>query len=235
MTVLSLHSRRNGHIRTLKLAPVLIALCVGSFQGHAQEIGRLYATRPPPGYAFVRVVTATDWKSGPRIQLDSTDLQIGDNGSASPYRAVPGNQPVRLSVDGRPTSGSVVPRAETYLTLAIAKAGSAWTVQAIDEGANSGDGLKAKLRFFNLVPDCTAALRISDGPTIFENADFETVQSRTINPVTAKLESSCGGSSAALVLPQLRAGDYYSIFLRRDPDGLSVTGQLDETEPYRER
>ena len=91
------------------------------------------------------------------------------------------------------------------------------------------------MRFFNLVPDCTAALRISDGPTIFENADFETVQSRTINPVTAKLESSCGGSSAALVLPQLRAGDYYSIFLRRDPDGLSVTGQLDETEPYRER
>jgi hypothetical protein len=37
------------------------------------------------------------------------------------------------------------------------------------------------------------------------------------------------------MLPQLRAGDYYSIFLRKDAERLRLTGQLDETEPYRER
>ena len=199
-----------------------------------QEIGRLYATRPPPGYAFVRIATVSDGDV-PRVQVNSAELRINEGAGVSAYRAVPGNQPLNLLVDGSAISKDVVPGAETYLTLVISKMNASWTVQSIDEGQGSGDGLKAKLRFLNLVPGCAATLKIADGPTIFQQSPFASVQSRTINPVTAKLEGSCGEANATLTLPQLRAGDYYSLFLRKDSERLRLTGQLDETEPYRER
>jgi hypothetical protein len=213
------------------LATLTMAIAATS---RAQDVGRLYATKPPPGYALIRVVAAPD-SALLRIQVNSADLQINEASGASFYRAVPGDQPLNLSVGGSTISKVIVPGAEAYLTLVISKTNLAWSVQSIDEGQNSSDGLKAKLRFFNLVPGCTATLKIADGPTIFQQTPFASVQSRTINPVTAKLEGSCGEANAALTLPQLRAGDYYSIFLRKDSERLRLIGQLDETEPYRER
>lgn len=216
-------------------AALLIAVSLGSLaQSHGQEIGRLYATRPPPGYAFVRIALVSE-DDVPRLQVNSADLPINEATGASSYRAVPGNQPLHLMANGSPISKDVVPRAEGFLTLVVSRATPAWTVQSIDEGQNSDDGLKAKLRFFNLVPDCAAILKIADGPKIFEQSPFASVRSRAINPVTARLEGSCGEASASLTLPQLRAGDHYSVFLRKDSQRLRLTGGLDETEPYRER
>lgn len=217
------------------LATLLLSLPIAMApRSQGQEIGRLYATRPPPGYAFIRVTTLSDGDR-PQVQVNSADLQINEATGASAYRAVPGKKPLNLAVNGSTISKDVVPGAEAYLTLVISKTNSSWAVQSIDEGQSSGDGLKAKLRFFNLVPGCTATLKIADGPTIFQQTPFATVQSRTINPVTAKLEGACGEANASLTLPQLRAGDYYSLFLRKDSERLRLTGQLDETEPYRER
>lgn len=213
------------------LATLTIVVAASS---RAQDIGRLYATKPPPGYAFVRVVTASD-SDAPKVQVNSQDMRMSEATGAGSYRAVPGNQPLNLSVNGSTISKDVVPDAEAYLTLVISKTNSTWTVRSIDEGQSSSDGLKAKLRFFNLVPGCIATLRIADGPTIFQQTPFASVQSRTINPVTAKLEGSCNEGNASLTLPQLRAGDYYSVFFRKDSERLRLTGQLDETEPYRER
>ncbi|WP_082528897.1 MULTISPECIES: alginate O-acetyltransferase AlgF [unclassified Bradyrhizobium] len=214
---------------------LLIALSFGQLaQSQGQEIGRLYATRPPPGYAFIRIATVSEGNS-PRIQVNSADLAINEATGASSYRAVPGNQPLHLAANGSPISKDVVPAPETFLTLVVSKANPAWTVQSIDEGQNSDDGLKAKLRFFNLVPGCAAILKIADGPTIFEQSPFASVRSRAINPVSARLEGSCGEGSASLTLPQLRAGDHYSVFLRKESQRLRLTGGLDETEPHRER
>ncbi len=222
-------------LRLLSVAALLMSFSiVMAPRSQGQEIGRLYATKPPSGYAFIRIATLSDGDP-PRVQVNTADLQINDAARVSSYRAVRGNQPLNLSVNGSTLSKDVVPGAEAYLTLVISKTNSTWSVQSIDEGQSSSDGLKAKLRFFNLVPGCTATLKIADGPTIFQQTPFASVQSRTINPVTAKLEGSCGEGNASLTLPQLRAGDYYSIFLRKDSDQLRLTGQLDETEPYRER
>jgi alginate O-acetyltransferase complex protein AlgF len=221
--------------RLFGFAVLLLALSiVRPGHGLGQEIGQLYATRPPPGFAFVRIVMASDGYV-PRIQVNFLDLLISEATGASSYRAVPGNQPLNLSIDGSAVSKDIVPGAETYLTLVISKTNSDWTLQSIDEAPSSSDGLKARLRFFNLVPGCTAILKIADGPTIFEQGSFASVQSRTINPVTAKLEGSCGEGNALLTLPQLRTGDYYSLFLRKGSERLHLTGQLDEIESYRKR
>lgn len=216
-------------------AAFLIAVSLGPLeQSHGQDIGRLYATRPPPGYAFVRIAIVSGDEI-PRLKINSADLPINEATGASSYRAVPGNQPLHLMANGSPVSKDVVPRAEAFLTLVVSRSTPSWTVQSIDEGQNSDDGLKAKLRFFNLVPGCAASLKIADGPKIFEQSPFASVRSRAINPVTARLEGSCGEASASLTLPKLRAGDHYSIFLRTDSQRLRLTGGLDETEPYRER
>jgi hypothetical protein len=53
--------------------------------------------------------------------------------------------------------------------------------------------------------------------------------------VEAQLEAACGGSSASLKLPQLRAGDHYSLFLTQTGGRSALSGQFDETEPYRDR
>lgn len=222
-------------LRLLSLAALLLSLAiVMTPRSQGQEIGRLYATRPPPGYAFIRVATLSN-EAPPQVQVNSADLQINEATGASSYRAVPGNQPLNLAINGSTISKDVVLGADTYLTLVISTTNSSWSVQSIDEGQSSSDGLKAKLRFFNLVPGCTATLKIADGPAIFQQTPFASVQSRTVNPVTAKLEGSCGEANASLTLPQLRAGDYYSIFLRTDSERLHLSGQLDKTEPYRER
>ncbi|WP_164938561.1 alginate O-acetyltransferase AlgF [Bradyrhizobium guangdongense] len=232
---LSSSSRGGSCRRLLSLVAVLTSLSMLMVpRSHGQEIGRLYATRPPPGYAFVRIATLSEG-APPRVQVNSENMQLNEATGVSYYRAVPGNQPLSLVVNGSTISKDVVPGAAAYLTLVIAKPSSEWTVQSIDEGQNSSDGLKAKLRFFNLAPGCTATLKIAEGPTIFQQAPFASVSSRTINPVTAKLEGSCEEASASLTLPQLHAGDYYSLFLRKEAERLRLTGQLDETEPYRER
>lgn len=118
----------------------------------------------------------------------------------------------------------------------VAREGANWTSRAIDEGQGSNaSDLKAQLRFFNLMPGCEATLRIAEGPTVFDAVAFTAVKSRAINPVEAQLEVTCGGSNASLKLPQLRAGDHYSLFLTQTGGKGVLSGQFDETEPYRER
>lgn len=231
----SLSSRARSRHRLSSVAAMLICLSFAMAPlSQGQEIGRLYATKPPPGHAFIRIATVSDG-APPRVQVNSAELRIGATTGVSSYRAVPGQQTLNLMVDGVRASPDIVPGVETYLTLALTKTNASWTVQSIDEGLGSRDGLKARLRFFNLAPGCTATLKIADGPTIFQQAAFRSVQTRSINPVTARLEGSCGEAPAVLTLPQLRAGDSYSLFLRENSDQLRLTGQLDETEPYRER
>ena len=66
----------------------------------AQEIGKLYATRPPPGSAFIRVASVGDVKLGTKLHINTRDLPIAGNDVASRYRAVRADAQVKLSIDG---------------------------------------------------------------------------------------------------------------------------------------
>lgn len=200
----------------------------------AQEIGKLYATRPPPGSAFIRVATIGDIKAGTKLHINARDLPIDD--VASRYRAVRADASIKLSIDGAAVGENVTFLPDRFYTVVVAREGANWTSHAIDEcqGGNASD-LKAQLRFFNLMPGCEATLRIAEGPTVFDAIAFATVKSRAINPVEAQLEATCGGSNASLKLPPLRSGDHYSLFLTQVGGKSALSGQFDETEPYRER
>lgn len=214
-----------------------IAMCgLAISPAPAQEIGKLYATRPPPGSAFIRIASIGDIKAGTKLHINARNLPIAGSDVASRYRAVRADAQVKLSIDGAAVGENVTFLPDRFYTVVIAREGANWTSRAIDEGqgGNASD-LKAQLRFFNLMPGCAAVLRIAEGPTVFDAVAFTTVKSRTINPVEAQLEATCGGSNVSLKLPQLRAGDHYSLFLTQTGGKGALSGQFDETEPYRDR
>lgn len=212
-----------------------ILFCLAADVSAAQEIGRLYASRPPAGSAFVRVVAASEATPGLNIAVNARPLPIEKDDTASRYFAAEGNKPLSIAVSGRPIKASAVPLPGRFYTIAIRQRDGGWLEEIIDEGSGESNDLKAQLRFFNLAPDCKALLRIVDGPVIFDETSFGGFRSRAINPVRARLRAECHGNAAEYELPQLKSGDHYSLFFRKPGTTIELSGQFDETEPYRER
>lgn len=222
------------NLRRFQLA-VQALCCVFAQQAHAQDIGKLYAARPPEGYAFVRVAFANSSKHTGSVQIASTTTHVDDTSIASRYRAVRADRPVNISVAGFVVDGKITPLADQFSTVVVERDGTGWRSYAIEEGQSNLNDLKAQLRFFNLASGCQASLRIANGPVIFDATAIRNVRSRSINPVKAQLEASCDGHSTLFALPQLRAGDRFSIFLRGQAgDQLNLSGQHDETEPFKD-
>jgi alginate O-acetyltransferase complex protein AlgF len=194
-----------------------------------QELGRLYAARPPAGSAFVRVAG-----TNAQIQINSTQPAIGQNDIASRYVAVAANKPLSIAIDSAPLKTDLTPQPGKFYTVAIAQNGADWSEQVIDEGFGDSNDLKAQLRFFNLALGCEPSLQIVDGPNVFERTKIGEFRSRPINPVQVKLQSECEGHKTIFHLQQLRSGDHYSLFFRRVRSDFILSGQFDETEPYRE-
>jgi len=215
---------------------ILAALaCVMIHGAAAQEIGRLYVSRPPPGSAFVRIAATTGLAPNTKMLVNTTPSALEGSDTASRYVAVVANRPVSILVGKTPTETSLVPLPGKFYTIAIEQAGQTLAAKVIDEGSGDSNDLKAQLRFFNLTPDCKAVLRIAEGPAVFDGTDFGDFKSRAINPVQAKLQADCNAGTAQIELPQLKSGDHYSLFLRKLNGTMVLSGQFDETEPYREQ
>jgi alginate O-acetyltransferase complex protein AlgF len=214
-----------------------IALCsVFAQQTDAQDVGKLYAARPPAGYAFVRMAIAHDVKGAANIQMALTEVRIDHTAIASRYRPLRAGKPVSISIDGSVVEGQIIPLADQFSTIVVERDGSGWRSYVIEEGQTNLDDLKAQLRLFNLASGCQASLRVADGPVIFDITAVKNFRSRTINPVQARLEALCDGQSTSFALPQLHAGDHFSLFLSgKAGEQLNLSGQFDETEPYSDR
>lgn len=221
------------HGRTIAIAVAAIALYCGASSVRSQEIGKLYAAKPPPGSAFVRVALPAEFPANKIIHLNATRLALAEGDAASRYVAAPGNAPLSIRIGGGSVKDTWSPLPGRFYTVAISQLGPDWVGQAIDEGAGDSNDLKAHLRFFNLAPDCRAPLQIDQGPVVLDGTNPGEFRSRSINPVQARLRSECNGLSATFSLPPLKSGDHYSLFLRRIGGEMVLSGQFDETEPYR--
>ncbi|MDI4664459.1 alginate O-acetyltransferase AlgF [Xanthobacter autotrophicus] len=225
-------------IRVTRAAACGIAAGLGAlvlaFSGQgaqAQELTRLYAPKPPAGSAYVRVLDLA--RGGAPIAFGTgpaAPVAAGD--AATIYRVVKGGAPLAVSIDGRPVAGEVVPAADAFSTVVVPASGPAVVIADSTEGRND---LKAQLRFYNLVPGCDGAVAVADGgPMVFEAVAPNTTRQRAINPIAAILAATCGAAaSGPLTLPELKAGDHYSLFLLPGASGPVLAGQRDETEPYR--
>ena len=199
------------------------------------QSARLYAPRPPAGSTFVRVVNPTDRSVEVRIgggppQKISASSEVG-----TIFRIAPGNKPLKISIDGRTPTGDLIPPANKFVTLILKPAQEHFGLTSLFEETTQIDALRADLRFYNLIDGCKGALRVVDGPQIFDGVATEESRRRSINPVEATLIAECGDVlSSRWKLPALKPGDHYSIFLLGDRNGPTLKGQQDETEPYRE-
>ena len=216
---------------------LLLSFLIGLFSKEcgSQELGKLYAPRPPAGYAFVRIAASPHVVPAMRVKIGNADIHLADTAVASQYRAVPGGKPLQLSVGGAPVGEQLIPPPDQFATIVIAPSPSGFSGYLIAEGNDTSNELKAQLRFYNLVAHCEAPLKIAEGPEVFDRTTVGAVRSRIINPVQAKLESSCNDRSAAAVLPPLHSGDHYSLFLIDAGNGVALIGQFDATEPFGER
>lgn len=214
--------------RVASLSIICVAVAGWTRAANAQEVGRLYAKRPPSGSAFVRVARESPMQPDALVEMNGASLPIEKTEVASRYRVVRAGTPIILVIKDAAVSESVTPQPDRFYTIALARDGSS---HVIDEGQGRATDLKAELRFFNLMGACKASLKIAGGPTVFDEIEPRNLKSRAINPVEAELEASCGENHASFKLPPLRSGDHYSLFYADVGGTSSLTGQFDEIEP----
>jgi len=164
----------------------------------------------------------------PKEEL-SSETQI-----ATIYRIVPGNQPLTIEVNGRVAKNTISPPADKFATLIVKIVKNQFELKMIVEDTSPIDGLRAELRFYNVIDGCRGGLNVVDGPQIFEPTPADSSRHRSINPVEAILYGECERTRSSLwKLPPLKSGDHFSIFLIGDRASPKLVGQLDETEPHR--
>ena len=227
--------RAKSFARSTRSWLLFAALTVDSPDIAAQAIARLYSPQPPAGSAYVRVVNPAGIPLYVRISLSAPADQLSAVQISSVYRIVPGGRRLSLELNGQPANVEIVPLPNKFTTLIARPAGRGYVWQAIVEDTTPIDGLRADLRFYNLIDGCRGSLNIVDGPRVFDSLPANTDQRRSINPVETNLYGECDKiRSASWVLPSLQPGSHYSLFLVGTLEHPVLTGQLDETEPYRE-
>lgn len=214
----------------------MVSMAVGLL-GHlgapmAQELGRLYAARPPAGSAYLRFVTDAARPITVAIEGIGGDQTLPSDGQrATRYLIVRGGQAARIVVDGRPAA-TITPEPERFTTVFL-PSDPAVPVTPIADTTEGGNDLKADLRVYNFVPGCQATISVAGGSVVFEGVGERETRRRVINPIGAELVGQCGQiESAPYRLPVLKAADHYSLFLVGSAGSPVLVGQQDATEAY---
>lgn len=220
------HVALSGVLTASLLAPARVA--------SAQEIGRLYAPRPPAGSAYLRFVTNSMKPVRIGIEGAAVEQALAEGGQvATPYRIVKGGEPVRIAIDGQ-VAASLTPNPDQFTTVLVSATADGFVVPIVD-ATDGGNDLKADLRIYNLVKGCDATVSVAGGPAVFKNVGEHETRRRAVNAVEASLVGQCAQTvSASFKLPSLKAGDHYSLFLIGTSDAPILTGQLDTTEAYKQ-
>ena len=207
---------------------LLLGTCLAGPAMAEGVLAQLYAPRPAPGSAFVRVVNPTPDTLKVKIST-GTEQAIGPAQLASSYAIVKGDEPFTVTINGK-SAGQMTVKKDSFNTL-VQQDGK---FQVLDDTAGSDDAMKAELRFYNLASDCAkGSLSVADGgPQVIADVAPNSSGTRAINPVSASLTAGCGTALAEkLVLPQLQNGDHYSLFLTGSAAKPVLKGLLSSTEP----
>jgi hypothetical protein len=198
----------------------------------AAAVASLYGPQAPADASFLRVLNA----SSEPIKLVFTGggaAQTLAPYTVTRYAVLRPGEPLRVTIDSRTLSRSDKDNSTAvsgeYVTLAVAHNAQGWQMRAISTNQGHIDGLKATLQAYNFVANCSANISVAGTDTmVFKTLAEGTLQARAINPVKASVVEQCGtASSAALPLPQLAAGDSYSLFVIGNADKPMLVGARD--------
>ncbi|OAJ53294.1 hypothetical protein A6V36_23870 [Paraburkholderia ginsengiterrae] len=221
-------------LNSSKLAVGMAALVAcAAAHAAADDVASLYGPQPPADASYLRVLNAS-----------SQAVWVALAGSEAPQTLAPGavtrfsvltqGTAVRVIVGGKVLTDAAAPadaaaRPGDAVTVALRHDAKGWHATRIVGRYERADGLKATLRAFNFAPGCGARIGVDgNGPTVFAQVAAGAQDTRTINPVSAKLVGQCGAvASAALPLPALAAGDSYSVFVTGDAAKPVLSGTRD--------
>lgn len=229
---------RSGHVRPWAWAALALlstqAACAQSSTA-ATDMGRLYAL-PPEGSIYVRVVNPSAVAAQVRIGDDPVQILSATGQLASDYHVQAGGAAYRVQVDGKPLKLGEHAPTSGFITLVL-PTDRRGAVHAIVDSAADNDGLKAELSFYNLDAGCSAALGLAGGTgTVFSSVAPMQRGVRAINPVQADLTARCGmAESGRAKLPELKAGDRYSLFLLSGKSAPILKGVVARTAAYKAR
>ena len=218
-----------------RLAALVCGLCSLSTATHAQEIARLYAPQAPAGSSYVRVLNPEAQNRRVTIGRNPADILHGNQKPASDYRVVDAAGDLIITLDGR-TLPPLKIAAGGFYTVVLPPT-PIQTPALIADATDGRNDLKAELRFYNLIANCDAALRLQDGAQIFSGVNTNQAARRSINPVRASVSGQCSNgasnnAAAASTLPPMKSGDRVSVFLTGTVAQPRLSSQVDATAAY---
>ena len=204
------------------------ALAEGAF-------GQLYASRPPAGSSFVRVINPGTAPLRVKIASGPEQMLKGDV-VASTYAIVKGQTEFIVTINGK-ASAPLKVAPDSFTSLMPSSPTNATQLKVLDDSAGAPqDALKAGLRFYNLSADCNeGAVGIAPaGTPLFSPVAYGATTARAINPVKARLVGRCAQvDTATLELPALQPGEHFSLFLMGSASQPVLRGQRSSTDGYK--
>ncbi|MCX8134009.1 MAG: alginate O-acetyltransferase AlgF [Roseococcus sp.] len=181
--------------------------------------GQVYEPAPPRGSAFVRFVNTLQGAVQLRPDfLPAQGLGTEPSQRVGSYTVVENvaNRTLRVEVSDGARRGQGAFRAspDSFVTVLIhrgADGNPALTALAEETDFNRA---RARLAFYNALPDCPAAALqlLPGGQTIFADVPALGTRARSVNPVTAEVRAVCGQrASTPVALLGLEAGGMYSV------------------------
>jgi alginate O-acetyltransferase complex protein AlgF len=197
-------------------------------------LGGLYATQPPAGSAFVRVINASGAPG--KIELGKVRANLPASGTgqlATVYAVVDTEHPLTMTVNGVPLSGADKFVSGSFYSLIIYDQTALSKIKTLTDKIAGQNALKVVLRAYNLIPGCQMRVSLPNATVVFDQISADDSKVRLINPVKATLLARCEqGESSILTLPALNAGDKFSVFLTGDKNRPQLSGQIDQTEAF---
>lgn len=183
---------------------------------HAEP--ELYETGPSEETSYIRFVNALDHD----LVVASSNAKISLNTKGAGrvsrfYRVKAGTKlTATLREGGHQITVDVTGKPWEYITVAALPDGTAGIKAAqVKETPEDFNAMRASLALFNLDPGCKAAEMRGGAKnvSVFDDIQPFAVKRRLINPVKLSANVACGGTETSVDIPQMQAGERYSVFL----------------------
>lgn len=183
---------------------------------------QLYETGPAEDSSYVRFVNATENPLTITSSKKSAKLELNalKDGLATKFFAVKSGTELFATVQGKggKITVKVVGKAWEYITIAILPDAPAHLKTVlVNETQTDFNAMRASLALLNLDETCGGATMQGGAKhvTILDQVKPYSVQRRLLNPVKLTAALSCADKSgnASVDMPQLQAGERYSVLL----------------------
>lgn len=203
--------------------------------------GQVYDPAPPRGSAYVRIVNGVEGEVQARPDfLPQQRLGTAVTDRVMAYTVVENvaNRQLRVEFQEGQRRGQASFRVEpgSFTTLLVHRGADGALAAAIITDTADFNRARAKIAFYNGLADCPAAALalLPSGPAIFDGVSALQTRARSVNPVNAQVQASCGPRQTAPIdLAGLEAGGMYSIWLIGGGGNVGAFLTRDTTARYR--